>query len=83
MVHPVLRGAGVQLGEDSCKVRIGLLEAAQHGSARHILAGRFEVKSNKDSGSVSFREVLKGFDHRVCSIWSSNTVLQSPRTLGH
>ena len=50
MVHPVLSGAGVPLGEDSCKVRIGLLDTARHGSARHILEGHFEVKSNKDSG---------------------------------
>ena len=55
VVHPVLSGANVPLGEDSCKVRIRLLDTVQHGSARHILEGRFEVKSNKDSGGVSFR----------------------------
>ena len=55
-----------------------------HGIAlRDMLEGRFEVKSNKDSGVVSFREVLDGLDHRVCSVWSSNTTLQGSRTLGH
>ena len=44
-------------------------------SARHILEGRFEDKSNKDPRVVSFLKVLDGFDHRVCSVWSSNTVL--------
>ena len=44
----MLRRASVPLGEDSCKVRIGLLDTVQHGSARHILEGRFEVKSNED-----------------------------------
>ena len=82
-MHSVLRGAGVPLGEDSCKIRIGLRNTVQHGSARHVLEGRFEVKSNKNPGVISFREVLDGLDHRVCSIWSSNTVLQGSRTLGH
>ena len=59
VVHRVLSGAGVPLGEDSCKVRIGLLDTVQHGSERHILKGRFEVKSNKDPGVVSCCEVLK------------------------
>ena len=58
VVHPVLCGAGVPLGEDSSKIRIGLLDTVQHGSPRHILEGSFEVKSNKDSGGVSFREVM-------------------------
>ena len=79
----MLRGAGVPLGEDSCKIRIGLRNAVQHCAARHMLEGRFEVKSNKDSGVISLREVLDGLDHRVCSIWSSNTILQGSRTLGH
>ena len=65
-MHSVLRGAGVPLGEDSCKIRIGLYSIA--GSAKHVLEGRFEVKSNKDSGVISFRKVLDGFDHRVCSV---------------
>ena len=64
-MHSVLRGAGVQLGEDSCKIRIGLRHAVQHCAARHILEGRFAVKSNKDSGVMSFRKVLDGLDHRV------------------
>ena len=75
VVRPVLCGAGVPLGEDSCKVRIGSLNIVQHGAARHFLEGRFEVRSNKDSGGVSFREVLDGLDHRVCSVWSSITVM--------
>ena len=83
VVHPVLRGASVPLGEDSCKIRIGLSDAVQHGSARHILEGRFEIKSNKDSGGVSLREVLNGFDHGVCSVWSSTTILQRSPTFGH
>ena len=83
VVHSVFRGAGVPLGEDSCKVRIGLLDTVQHGSARHILEGSFEVKSNNDSGGVSFREVLDGLDHRVCTVRSSNTALQWSSTLGH
>ena len=33
----MLRGASIPLGEDSCKVRIGLRDTVQHGSARHIL----------------------------------------------
>ena len=82
-VHDVLSGASVPLGQNSCEVRIGLLDTVQHDYARHILEGRFEIKSNKDSGGVSFREVLNGFDHRVCSVWSSNTVLQTSRTFGH
>ena len=56
-MHSVLRGAGVPLGEDSCKIRIGLRDTVQHCSARHILEGRFEVKSNNDSGVVSFRQI--------------------------
>ena len=64
-MHRVLRGAGVPLGEDSCKIRIGLRNAVQHCAARHILEGRFEVKSNEDSGVISLRKVLDGFDHRV------------------
>ena len=75
VVHHVLSDASVPLGEDSCKVRIGLLDTVQHGYARHILEGRFEIKSNKDSGGVSFREAPNGFDQRVCSILSSITVL--------
>ena len=82
-VQPVLRGASVPLGEDSRKIRIGLRNTVQHSSARDSLEGRFEVKGNKDSGVVSFREIVDGFDHRVCSVWSSNTVLQGSRTLGH
>ena len=82
VVHPVLRGASVPLGEDSCN-RIGLRTAVQLCAARHILEGRFEVKSDKDSGVVSLREVLDGLDHRVCSIWSSNTILHRSGTLGH
>ena len=47
-MHSVLRGSGVPLGKDSCKIRTGLRDTVQHCSARHILEGRFEVKSNKD-----------------------------------
>ena len=56
-MHPVLSGASVPLVEDSCKLRIGLLGTVQHGSARHILEGRSEVKSYKDSGGVSLRGI--------------------------
>ena len=59
------------------------LISTQHGSPRHILEGRFKIKSNKDSGGVSLREVLNGFDHRACSVWSSNSMLQRSSTVGH
>ena len=39
---------------------LGMISCEQ-SSARHILEGRFEVKSNIDSGVVSIREVLDGF----------------------
>ena len=60
-MHPVLSGASVPLGEDGCKVRTGLLDTAQHGSARHILEGRFWVKGNKDSGGVSLPPGIEWF----------------------
>ena len=82
-MHSVLRGAGVPLGKDRSKVRISLSDAVQHGSARDILEGSLEVKSNKDSRVVGFRKVLDGLDHRVCTIWSPDTVLQWSSTLGH
>ena len=62
MVHPVLSGTSVPLGENSCEVRTALLDTVQHGSTRHILEGRFEIKSNKDSGGVSLRKVFNGLD---------------------
>ena len=49
VVHSVFSGTSVPLGEYSCKIRIVLFDAVQHGSARHILEGRFGIKSNKDS----------------------------------
>ena len=70
------------LGKKRSKVRISLSDAVQHGSARDILEGSLEVKSNKDSGVVGFRKVLDGLDHRVCTFGSSNTVLQWSSTLG-
>ena len=79
----MLRDAGVPLGTDRSEIRIGFSDTVQHCSARHILEGSLEVKSNKDPRLVIFRKVLDGFDHCVCSIWSSNTVLQRSRTLGH
>ena len=82
-MHSVLRGAGVPLGKDRSKVRISLSDAVQHGSARDILEGSLEVKSNKDSRVVGFRKVLDGLDHRVRTVRSSNTVLQWSSTLGH
>ena len=83
VVHSVLRGAGVPFGKDRSKVRISLSDAVQHGSARDILEGSLEVKSNKNSRVVSFRQVLDGFDHRICTIWSSNTVFEWSSTLSH
>ena len=82
-MHSVLRGAGVPLGKDRSEIRISLSDTVQHSSARDILEGSLEVKSNKDPRVVSFRKVLDGFDHCVCPIWSSNTVLQWSRALGH
>ena len=83
VVHPVLCGSCVPFGKDGCKVRVVLFDAGQHGSARDIVEGRLEVKRNKDSGWVSLREVLKGFDHRVCSIWASNSILKESGTFGN
>ena len=82
-MHSVLRGASVPLGKDRSEIRISLSDAVQHSSARDILEGSFEIKSNNDSRVVRFRKVLDGFDHCVCSVWSSNTVLQRSRALGH
>ena len=66
-MHSVLRGAGVPLGKDRCKIRISLRNTVQHSSARDILEDSLEVKSNKDPRVVGFRKVLDGFDHCVCS----------------
>ena len=82
-MHSVLRGAGVPLGKDRSKVRVSLRDALQHGSAKDILEGSLEVKSNKDPRVVGFRKVLDGLDHRVCAVRSSNTVLQWSSALGH
>ena len=76
----MLGGAGVPLGKDRSKVRVTLSDAVQHGSARDVLE---EVKSNKNPRVVSFREVLDGLDHRVCTVRSPDTVLQWSSTLGH
>ena len=82
-MHSAPSGTSVPLGEDSCKIRIVLFDAVQHGSPKHILEGRFDIKSNKDSGGISLRELLNGFDHRVFSVWPSNTILQKSSTFGH
>ena len=75
-MHSVLRGAGVPLEEDRSEIRISLSDTVQHSSARDILEGSLEVKSNENSGVIGFRQVLDGLDHGVCTIRSSNTVLQ-------
>ena len=55
--------AGVPLGEDGCKIRIGLeLILYSIALARDILESSLEVKSNKDSGVVGFRKVLDGLE---------------------
>ena len=82
-MHSVLRGASVPLGKNRSKVRVSLSDAVQRGSARDILEGSLEVKGNKDPRVVSFREILDGLHHRVCAVWSSNTVLQWSSTLGY
>ena len=82
-MHSVLRGAGVPFGKDRSEIRISLSDAVQHGSARDILEGSLEVKSDKNSRVVSFRQVLDGLDHRICTIWSSDTVLKWSSTLSH
>ena len=51
-MHSVLSGAGVPFGKDRSKVRVSLSDAVQHGSARDILEGSLEVKSNKNSRVV-------------------------------
>ena len=50
-MHSVLRGAGVPLGKDRSEIRISLSDTVQHSSARDMLEGSLEVKSNKDSRS--------------------------------
>ena len=46
-MHSVFRGACVPLGKDRSKVSISLSNAEKHGSARDVLEGSLEVKSNK------------------------------------
>ena len=54
LVHSVLCGSRIPFGKDSCEVRVVLLNAVQHGSARDILESSLEVKSNKDSASARY-----------------------------
>ena len=57
----MLRGSSVPLGKDRSEIRISLSDTVQHSSARDILKGSLEVKSNKDSRVVSIRKVLDVF----------------------
>ena len=76
VVHSVLSGTSVPLGEDSCKVRIVLLDAVQQDSSGDFLEGRSEIKSNKRTREASANaRYWMGFDHLACSVWSSNTIL--------